>query len=247
MSRSVADLTLKDDNFNTIVAAISEGRTIFKNIRKFVTYQLSCNFSELAILFLGVLLAPMFGWQIPLLLALHILFMNLITDNLPAITLGLNPTSTDIMSEHPRKDGGILNAKLLGVLIFAGSLMTFFVILGYFVDFNILGKSVEHSRTIALTTLIGLEIVSAFHFRSFRKGVLTRSPFTNPALIIASLLSILATLAILYTPLNIVFETVPLMLYEFWPVFAICLIFIIIFDVLKFLNKKLKFLTLEHC
>ena len=95
VSRSVADLTLKDDNFSTIVSAISEGRTIFKNIRKFSTYQLSCNFAELSILFISVLLSPFLGWQIPILLALQILFMNLVTDNLPAITLGLNPPSND--------------------------------------------------------------------------------------------------------------------------------------------------------
>ena len=103
VSRSVADLTLKDDNFATIVDAIKEGRTIFSNIKKFVTYQLSCNFSELSILFFGVLFSFIFGWPVPVLLALHILFMNLVTDNLPAITLGLNKHSKDVMNDVPKK------------------------------------------------------------------------------------------------------------------------------------------------
>ena len=84
VSRSVADLILKDDNFVTIVDAIREGRTIFNNIRKFVTYLLSCNVAEFIVLFLGVLLAPTLGWPIPILLAIQILFMNMVTDNLPA-------------------------------------------------------------------------------------------------------------------------------------------------------------------
>src|SRR3989339_641514 len=104
VSREASDLILKDDHFSTIVDAIKEGRTIFMNIQKFVSYQLSCNFAELSILFIGVLLSPFLGWQIPILLALQILFMNLVTDNLPAITLGLTPPSKNVMDDAPRKN-----------------------------------------------------------------------------------------------------------------------------------------------
>src|SRR3989338_4238572 len=180
VSRSVADLTLKDDNFSTIVSAISEGRTILKNIRKFATYNLSCNFAELSILFIGVLLSPFLGWQIPTLLALQILFMNLVTDNLPAITLGLNPSSNDSMMEPPRKNSEILNKKLFVLLLFTGSLLAVLVLASYFLVFNVLGETHEYSRTVALFSLICLEIVSAFNFRSFRRGVLTRGIFVNP-------------------------------------------------------------------
>ncbi len=246
VSRSVADLTLKDDHFSTIVLAISEGRTIFKNIRKFVTYQLSCNFSELSILFIGVLLSPLLGWQVPLLLALQILFMNLVTDNLPAITLGLNPSSQDAMAEMPRKNSEILNKKLIGLLIFNGTLMMLFVLLSYFFTFNILGKSAEYSRTVALLTLIFLEIVSAFSFRSFRKGVLNRGLFVNHYLFYASTISLIATFAIIYSPLNKVFETVPLGIDGFMIGFSFSLLLIIIFDVLKYVNNRKKFFDFEH-
>jgi P-type Ca2+ transporter type 2C len=103
VSRSVADITIRDDNFATIVLAIKEGRTIFNNIRKFVSYQLSCNLAELTVLFFGVVFSPILGWEVPTLFALQILFMNLVTDNLPAITLGLNKSSKDIMNDPPRK------------------------------------------------------------------------------------------------------------------------------------------------
>jgi Ca2+-transporting ATPase len=238
VSRSVADLTLKDDNFATIVVAIKEGRSIFNNIRKFVSYQLSCNLSELTILFFGVLLSPLLGWEVPLLLALHILFMNLITDNLPAITLGFNPTSKDIMKDKPRKKAQILSKKLIALVLFNGGLMASFTLFAYFFSFNILEKDVETSRTIALVTLIMLEISSAFNFRSFRYSVLGRSLFVNKYLVFASLGSFIATLIVLYTPVRVVFETVPLGLLE-WiiPLYAGATI-IIIYDLLKMYSNE---------
>jgi len=246
VSRSVADLTLKDDNFSTIVTAISEGRTIFKNIRKFSTYQLSCNFAELSILFIGVLLSPFLGWQIPILLALQILFMNLVTDNLPAITLGLNPSSNDSMMEPPRKNSEILNKKLLILLLFTGSLLTVLVLASYFLVFNVLGETQEYARTVALFTLIGLEIVSAFNFRSFRKGVFSRGLMVNPYLFYASVISLIATVAIIYSPLNQVFETVPVGIGGLLIVAALSFLLAIIFDVLKYVNYKKKFFDVEQ-
>jgi P-type Ca2+ transporter type 2C len=242
VSKSVADLTLKDDNFVTIVEAIKEGRTIFNNIRKFLTYQLSCNFSELMILFLGVLLMPFFGWPFPILLALQILFMNIVTDNLPAITLGLNKSSKDIMIEKPRKKANILKKKFLIVLSISGSLMVFFVLSTFYITYNIFGQTAENVRTTALLSLIILEIVSAFNFRSFRKPTLTRSIFINPYLFFASLISLIATFLIIYTPLNKIFETTPLPLLNFLIPFFLGILLILIFDILKRINNKKNFL-----
>ncbi len=246
VSRSVADLTLKDDNFNTIVSAVREGRTIFKNIQKFVTYQLSCNFAELLILLIGVLLSPLLGWQVPLLLALQILFMNLVTDNLPAITLSFNPPSKDVMREKPRRNAELLNKKLMALLIFTGCLLMLFVLSSYYLAYNVLGNSLEYSRTVALFSLICLEIASAFNFRSFRKGVLTRSLFINPYLFYASIISLIATFAIVYSPLNRIFETVPLKIDGLVIAILASLSLIIIFDILKFINNRHKFFDLEQ-
>jgi len=238
-------MTIKDDNFATIVGAVREGRNIFKNIRKFATYQLTCNFAELTILFFGVLLSPWLGWQIPLLLALQILFMNLVTDNLPAITLGLNPSSQDSMIDPPRRNSNILNKKLIILLVSTGSLLALMVLSVFYVSFNLLGESTEYARTAALFTLICLEVVSAFNFRSFRKGLLFRSPFINPYLFFASLISLAATFIIIYTPLNKVFETVPLGTEGFILALLMCVIFAVIFDSLKYLNRRLKIVNLE--
>lgn len=246
VSRSAADLTLKDDNFVTLVDAIKEGRTIFNNIRKFVSYQLSCNYSELLILFIGVLLAPIFGWPIPLLLALQILFMNIVTDNLPAITLGLNKSSEDIMQERPRKRTNILNKDLFIYLVVAGSLMTLFVLGTFYVTFNIFGQTASDARTTALLALIFLEIAGAFNFRSFRKVTFGRSLFVNPYLAIASFISVLATVLIVYTPLNSIFGTVALPFLDWAVALSFGVLFIIIFDILKKFNLKKDFLDLNH-
>jgi P-type Ca2+ transporter type 2C len=233
VSRSVADLTLKDDNFATIVAAINEGRTIFNNIRKFVSYQLSCNLAELMILFFGVLVSPIFGWQVPLLLALHILFMNLVTDNLPALTLGFNPSSNDIMLEMPRRNAQILSKQLIGLVLFNGVLMASMTLGLYYIFFNVLQYSVETSRTAALVGLILLEIASAFNFRSFRKKSLSRSPFVNKYLVWASCVSLIATLIIVYTDASAIFETTPLDGFSWLILMVPIVIILVVYDLLK--------------
>lgn len=246
VSRSVADLTLKDDNFVTIVDAIKEGRTIFNNIRKFVTYQLSCNYSELMVLFLGVMLVPFFGWPIPILLALQILFMNIVTDNLPAITLGLNKSSKDIMNEKPRKKATILNRNLFILLIVAGTLMAFFTLAAFYLTFNVLGQEAKDARTTALLSLIFLEIAGAFNFRSFRKTTLNRSPLINPYLALASIGSLFATFLIIYTPLNKIFETMPLPIVDWLLALGVGLFFVLLFDIFKKINSRKSILKVEN-
>lgn len=241
VSREVADLTLRDDNFATIVMAIKEGRTIFKNIRKFISYQLSCNSAELMILFFGVLLAPFLGWQIPLLLALQILFMNLVTDDLPAITLALTPSSLDIMEEKPRKKKEILNKSLIIWFAIAGLSMAIMTLSVFFVSFNILNQTTEFARTTALLTLILLEIANAYNFISFRHKVNFESLRVNKYLFYASIISILATIAVIYSPLNKAFGTVPIGVVG-WIIGIIpAIVIILIFNLLKRLNEKKKF------
>ncbi len=246
VSRAAADMTLRDDNFITIVNAIKEGRTIFKNIRKFVSYQLSCNYAELGVLFFGVLLSPLLGWQIPLLLALQILFMNLVTDDLPAITLALTPSSADIMKEKPRRRENILNKAHIIWFGIAGLLMCIITLLSFYVSFNLLGQNFEYARTTALVTLILLEIANAYNFISFRKKVSLSSLKVNIYLFYASIISIIATLAIIYAPLNKVFGTVPIGINNWIIAILASLSIIIIFDIFKYINKKKEFLKLEQ-
>lgn len=238
VSREVSDLILKDDNFATIVNAIKEGRTIFKNIRKFISYLLSCKVTELSILIVGVLLSPFLGWQIPLLLALQILFMNLVTDDLPAIMLGLTPYSKDVMDEKPRKKEDILKKGLIYWFIIAGISMALITLSIFYITFNLLGQSFEHARTTALVTLIMVEIFGAFNFMSFRREISIKSFIANKPLLFASFGSIAATILIIYTPLNKIFETVPINLLE-WAIAILCsLLIIFLFNILKNINNR---------
>ncbi len=233
VSREAADLTLKDDNFATIVSAIGEGRTIFHNIRKFLTYQLSCNYAELMIIFLGVLI----GLPLPL-LALQILFMNLVTDDLPALTLGLNPPSRDVMNMKPRKKSNLLNKHLIILLVLAGSVIGLITLGVFYFTLNVLDQELAVARTVALVTLIFFEIANAFNFRSFRFGVHELPLFTNRYLVYASLISLLATVLIVYTPLNLVFETTPISLWYWLMALVVSLSVILIFDLLKIMTRK---------
>ncbi len=246
VSREVSDLVLKDDNFATIVSAVKEGRTIFKNIRKFVSYQLSCNYAELLIVFIGLLLSPVFGWPVPILLALQILFMNLVTDDLPAITLSLNPSSKDIMDEKPRKKEDILNKYLIWWLIIAGILMMGLTLAVFYITFNILGQSFESARTTALLTLIFVEIGGAYNFMSFRKSVMPKTIKTNPYLSYASLISLVATIIIIYTPANKIFGTVPVPWLDWVVALSATLFLILVFNILKTINNKKEWFRLEH-
>ena len=244
VSRSVADLTLKDDNFATIVYAVKEGRTIFSNIRKFMSFQLSCNLSELLVIFFGILLAVKLGWPIPILIPLQILFINIITDDFAAIALSFNPSSPDIMHERPRKRE-ILSKNLIYLILFAGVLRTVFVLGMFYLSFNVFGYSALHATSAAFLTLIMLEIFGAFTFRSFRKGVFSRSLLTNKYLFYASIFSLISAIIVMYTPLNIIFSLTGLHTKEWIFTIVIGFLFVLIFDILIKINNTTKFWSIE--
>lgn len=241
VSRAVADITLKDDNFATIIAAVKEGRGVFNNIQKFTAFQLSCNMAELTVLFFGVLLGPALGWQIPIIAAIQILLMNLVTDNIPAITLGFNPTSPDIMLAKPRGTKKILNPFVIRSIIFAGLLMACLSLVANYFSINVWKQSGAIGMTTVTVALICLEITTAFTFRSFRKPVLSRSPFVNRHLVVASLISITITLLVVYTPLSSFFETTPVGLKTWLLALGLCLGITVIFDLVKLLKPQTQY------
>lgn len=239
VSRSVADITLRDDNFATIVAAIKEGRTIFNNIRKFVTYQLSCNLSDIFILFIGMIVAPFLGWYTPIITALQILFMNIVTDNMPAITLGFNKSSKDIMQERPRKNTQILTKEFITIILLNGITMGMVAFIVIYYSFNVFKFPPEVARTTALISMIFVQIANAYNFRSFRYRVLNKGLFVNKYLFLASILSVIASILIVYVPaLRAMFETTPLGI-ESWLIAIAASAFIIIAsDIVKTINNK---------
>jgi len=206
VTKEASAMILMDDNFATIVAAIEEGRVIYDNIRKFIRYLLSCNLGEVLTMFLGMLL----GMPLPL-LPIQILWVNLVTDGLPAIALGLDPPDRDIMKRPPRNSkehifsGGLLNLILFrGVLIGLSSLAVFACIL-----YNT--NNLEAARTGAFMTLVFTQLVHVFECKSERRSIFEIPFFNNIFLVLAVMCSLTMILGVVYIPyMQKIFKTVPL-------------------------------------
>jgi len=234
VSREAADLVLKDDNFVTIVHAIEEGRTIFKNIQKFVVYQLSVNIAELSVIFISVLI----GLPVPL-IAIQILFMNLVTDNIPALTLWFTKWSWYIMQLKARKNSNILNTKKKLLLVWVGLYMALVALLVYMLALKVFHRSLPAAHTLVLLTMIMFEISNAFNFRSLYSTFLKTSFKRNILLVYGSIISLLATAAIMYIPfLQKIFETEPLSRHIWVLTFVLSLSIIVVVDVVKMINKN---------
>ncbi|MFN0105478.1 MAG: cation-translocating P-type ATPase [Bryobacteraceae bacterium] len=176
VSKEASDLILTDDNFATIVAAVEEGRAVFDNIRKFLRYLLSSNVGEVLTVFLGVVLAGPLGlsaeggFVIPL-LATQILWINLVTDGAPALALGADPASPDLMARPPRpKTEGVINARMgygigvIGIVMAVGTLLVLDASLpGGWIDG---AGPLDYGRTMAFTTLVLFQVFNAFNCRS---------------------------------------------------------------------------------
>jgi Ca2+-transporting ATPase len=205
VTKEASDMVLMDDNFATIVAAVEEGRIIYDNIKKYLTFLLSCNVAE--ILILGI--AGIIGWEMPL-IALQILWVNLTTDGLPALALGVEPAEPDLMGRPPRDpnepvfSGPVLKAlSAMSILIFLGLMPIFY---WYWQN-----EGVETAQTMALATLVVYELFYAFNCRSLRFTLPQLGVFSNKWLLPAVLSSGLLLLAVIYIPSwGMAFHTVPL-------------------------------------
>lgn len=199
VAKGAADMTLTDDNFATIVDAVREGRGIYANIRKVVGYLLGTNIGEILTVFFAMIL-----WHKTPLLSMQLLWINLITDSLPAISLGMEAVEADVMERKPRpKNEGIfangfgLRTVLQGVMFGVLSLIAF--VIG-----TKMGGSDAHGQTMAFFVLGFSQIVQAFNMRSehslFRIGF-----FTNRTLNLAALLSLVLSAIVLFTPARVAF------------------------------------------
>lgn len=208
VTKEASSMILMDDNFSTIVAAVEEGRVIYDNIRKFIRYLLSCNLGEVLTMFL----ASLFTLPNPL-TPIQILLVNLATDGLPAIALGVDPADNDIMRQQPRdKKEGIFSRGLTEKIVIRGSLIGLCTLLAFMTG-RYYGMNLETCRTIALSTLIMSQLFHVFECRSERHSIFEIKLFTNPYLVGAVLISIGLLCSILYVPfLAGIFHTVPLML-----------------------------------
>ena len=204
VTKQAADVILMDDNLATLVNAVEQGRCVYANIRKFVRYLLSCNIGEVLTMFLGLLM----GMPV-VLLPVQILLVNLVTDGLPAVALGMEPPEKDIMSRPPRRsDEGFFSGGLMRRIVFRGILIGLST-LGSFGTVMRMGGSVEACRTAALITLVVSQLIHVFECRSEKRSLFRLNPFGNMKLVGAAALSAAVLAAAVMVPqLQVVFSTV---------------------------------------
>jgi P-type Ca2+ transporter type 2C len=195
VSKEAAAMTLTDDNFASIVAAIEEGRGIFSNIKKYLMYLLSANVGEIGLM-AGAALA---GLPLPL-SALQILYVNLATDGLPALALAVDPPEDDLMRRPPRDPRTGIFTRPVVLLMLVGGLWSTVVNLGLFIWALNSGRSVQEATTMTFVCLVLIEFFKAYNFRSDRHSVLRR-PFANKWLNIAIVWELVMLGLILYVPL----------------------------------------------
>jgi len=208
VSRETADMVLTDDNYASIVSAVEEGRVIYDNIRKFVFYLLSCNIGEILIIFVAMLLA--LAPQPPL-LPIQLLWLNLVTDGLPALALGMEPAEEGIMDRPPRDPGQAVLSRGVWPLIGVQAVVDALATLAAFVWALEQSNDLQYAQTVAFATLCTAELLRAYTSRSELRSVFQIGLLSNRWMVVASLSSFALILVVIYVPfLRDIFKTVEL-------------------------------------
>ena len=209
VAKGAADMTLTDDNFTTIVSAVREGRSIYANIKKTVGFLLGTNIGEVVSVFTAMLL-----WHKSPFLSIQLLWLNLVTDSLPAIALGMEPIEDDIMDASPKPKEEGLFAHGFGIqIVLQGIMFGVLTLIGFYMGEQVTGQ-LAGGQTLAFMVLALSQIIHSYNMRSshslFKTGI-----FTNTKLNGAAAISILLVALVLFTPVSIAFGiiTLPLHLY----------------------------------
>ena len=219
VAKEAADVILTDDNFATIVSSVEEGRRIYDNILKVIQFLLSSNVGEVIVLFLATLLTPFFAkWfgitdvaHLEILLPIHILWINLVTDSLPALALAFDPANEGIMKRKPAKPGkGVFTKGMTWRVIYQGAMIGLLTLAAFMIGLAttkepINGLSLDESKievgqTMAFITLAMSELVHVFNIRDNKKSIFKTKIFNNSKLIWAILASAALMFAILFIP-----------------------------------------------
>ncbi len=232
VAKEASDMILTDDNFASIVSAVEEGRGIYDNIKKFILYLLSCNIAEVIVVFAALMFIrdPATGLFVLPLLPLQLLWINLVTDGIPALALGMEPYEPDIMKRKPRGSkekildrASLVFAVIVGVVLSAAALYLFYMEL----------PDVNRARTMAFTSVVVFEMVVALSFRS-SKYVLGRAVVKNNRLIVAILITLALQFAVVHVGyLNAVFGTVPLAFMDWVRLFMTAVAIFILVELTK--------------
>lgn len=234
VTKEAAHMILLDDNFATIVKAVREGRRIYDNIRKFIKYILTGNAAEIWTLFL----APLIGLPIPL-LPVHILWINLVTDGLPALALAAEKSEKDIMKRPPRKPEESIFAKGLGIhVLWVG---IFIGLLTIATQWYAVENTGTHWQTIVFTVLCFCQLWHVLAIRSETRSLFKMGLLSNKPLLFAVLATVLLQLAVIYMPwLNAFFHTQPLSFAELMIAVGVSAIVFVVVEIEKTVKRKIK-------
>ncbi len=235
VAREASNMVLADDSFSTIVKAVKQGRTIYSNIRRFIYYLLTGNFTEVTLIFFAVLI----GLLNPL-TAIMVLFVNVVTSTFPASALSIEPTRDKVMMQKPRNPkerllSGYILLKILVLvpILFTGTLLLFIW------ELEVAGATIEKARTIAFVTLIMFELFHTFNARSLHSTSFNQNFFKNPYIFLALGVSLLCTLvAVYWAPAQAIMGTQALYLKDWIVILAVSSTVIIISEIIKLMIKS---------
>lgn len=237
VTKEASDMVLTDDNFASIVNAVEEGRGIFDNIQKFVHYLLSCNAGEVLLMFF----AAVVGWPVPL-MAVQLLWINLVTDGLPALALGMEPPERDIMSRQPRPPHESVITRERGLLILChGTLVAMVAGLGFWLIYQSNIENLLRARTVTFCVIAYTQLFFAIGCRSQRYTMPELGLFSNPHLLGAIIVSGLMQLGVVTLPFaEAVFEATRLQWLDWLLILLLSLAPVTIIELIKLLRLRPK-------
>jgi P-type Ca2+ transporter type 2C len=229
VTHEISDMVLLDDNLKSIDEAVKEGRKIFDNIRKVITYLLTDCFGEIILICFAIL----FGFPLPI-LATQILYINLMSDGLPYLALTVEPAEPEIMKEPPRPKNEFVLNKEMKTIIFVTGIITDIILFIFYVILLKTNLNLKHVQTIIFTTLAINSLFFAFSVRSLRKYIFKINLFSNPLLIFAFLGSFLMQLFVIYLPpLQRLFSTIPLGFFDWSLILPLSFVKVIAIEITK--------------
>ncbi len=232
VAKEAADIVLTDDNFSTIVKAVEGGRSIYANITKFVHLMFSSNLGEIIVIFIPIAA----GFPLPL-LPLQILWVNLVTDIFPALSLAVEPPSPETMSRRPQQQEGLLSAPFLFLISWQGTMLAAITLAAYFWALQTYGEG-AHARTVTLLSVVGVQLGHLYNCRSRTRSAF-EGFFRNPYIFIASLIVIaLQLLALYFPPLARVLDTVPPANADFIVILLAVIIPVVIVEITKIFARR---------
>ena len=234
VAKGSADMILTDDNFSTIVDAVKEGRGIYANIRKVIGFLLGTNIGEVVAVFVSMLL-----WNVSPFLSMQLLMINLVTDSLPAITLGMEPVESDVMKQKPKPKNEGLFANGLGVkIVLQGLMFGILALIGLKLGEAVTG-TLAGGQTLAFMTLALSQVVQAFNMRS-DKSIFKTSLLSNKNLLWACFGSFALIALVLFTPVRIAFGLVMLPYWLYLVAIGFAIVPVIMMEISKLIESKIK-------